>query len=71
MTLYLFDELSMSGKEIMPKEKILLKFGGSLITKKNSRLPVINNENLERIGKLLNNNNYDIVIVHGLSLIHI
>ncbi len=55
----------MSGKEIMPKEKILLKFGGSLITKKNSRLPVINNENLERIGKLLNNNNYDIVIVHG------
>lgn len=49
----------MSGKEIMPKEKILLKFGGSLITKKNSRLPVINNENLERIGKLLNNNNYE------------
>ncbi len=55
----------MSGKEIMPKEKILLKFGGSLITKKKSHLPVIDNENLERIGKLLNNNNYDLIIVHG------
>jgi len=54
----------MSGKEIMPKEKILLKFGGSIITKKNSRIPVINNENLDRIGKLLNNN-YDLIIVHG------
>ena len=49
----------------MTKEKILLKFGGSLITKKNSDIPKINIDNLEEIGKLLNNDKYDLIIVHG------
>lgn len=49
----------------MSKEKILLKFGGSLITEKNSNVPRINIRNLERIGRLLSNNDYDIIIVHG------
>ena len=49
----------------MSKEKILLKFGGSLITEKKSDVPKINAVNLEIIGKLLNNKKYDIIIVHG------
>ena len=65
MTLYLFDDLAMTRKEIMTKEKILLKLGGSLITKKNSEIPKINIANLERIGELLDNNKYDLIVVHG------
>jgi len=65
MTLYLFDYLAISMKRIMPKEKILLKFGGSLITEKSSNVPKINIRNLEKIGKILNNDHYDIIIVHG------
>ncbi len=65
MTLYLFDDLSISTKRIMSKEKILLKFGGSLITEKMSDTPKINTINLDRIGKVLNNKEYDIIVVHG------
>lgn len=65
MTLYLFDDLAITRKEIMTKEKILLKLGGSLITKKNSEIPKINIANLERIGELLDNNKYDLIVVHG------
>ena len=49
----------------MTKERILLKFGGSLITKKNSDIPKINIANLKQIGKILNNKKYDLIVVHG------
>ena len=49
----------------MTKERILLKFGGSLVTKKNSDIPKINIANLKQIGKILNNKKYDLIVVHG------
>ena len=49
----------------MKKEMILVKFGGSLITDKSSDKPQINHSNLEAIGKILKQKNYDLVIVHG------
>ena len=49
----------------MIKEKILLKFGGSVITDKYSDVPSINNENLKKIGKLISTSEYQLIIVHG------
>ena len=49
----------------MNKEKILLKFGGSLITDKKSNVPIISKKSLTKIGNLLNNERYDLIIVHG------
>ena len=49
----------------MIKEKILLKFGGSVITDKYSNVPSINNNNLKKIGKLINSSESQVIIVHG------
>ena len=49
----------------MIREKILLKFGGSVITDKYSNVPSINNENLKKIGKLINSSESQVIIVHG------
>ena len=49
----------------MSKELIIVKFGGSLITDKSSDKPTINRLHLESIGEILNQNNYDLIIVHG------
>ena len=49
----------------MEKEKVIVKFGGSLITDKSSNTPQINRLNLESIGKILNQKNYELIIVHG------
>ena len=49
----------------MVRQKILLKFGGSVITDKKSNTPTINQKNLDKISKTLNTTNYDIIIVHG------
>ena len=49
----------------MEKELIIVKFGGSLITDKSSDTPKINNKNLESIGNILKQKNYNLIIVHG------
>ena len=49
----------------MEKEMIIVKFGGSLITDKSSNTPKINDLNLDTIGKILNQNKYKVIIVHG------
>ena len=49
----------------MAKEMVIVKFGGSLITDKSSDKPKINHLHLEAIGNILNQNNYDLIIVHG------
>ena len=49
----------------MIKEKVLLKFGGSVITDKYSDVPSINSENLTKIGKLVDTSKYQLIIVHG------
>jgi len=49
----------------MTKESILLKFGGSVITNKQSMTPSINQSNLDKIGNLINTKKYDLIIVHG------
>ena len=49
----------------MIREKILLKFGGSVITDKYSNVTSINNENLKKIGKLINFSESQVIIVHG------
>ena len=64
MVLHLFDRASIHEEEMI-KEKILLKFGGSVITDKYSNVPSINNENLNKIGKLIDNSEYQLMIVHG------
>jgi len=49
----------------MEKELIIVKFGGSLITDKSSDTPRINSKNLESIGNILKQKNYNLIIVHG------
>jgi len=49
----------------MKKEMVIVKFGGSLITDKSSDKPKINRLHLEAIGKILNQKNYDLIVVHG------
>ena len=49
----------------MTKEMVIVKFGGSLITDKSSDKPKINRLHLEAIGKILNQKNYDLIVVHG------
>ncbi|MDL2270741.1 isopentenyl phosphate kinase family protein [Methanobrevibacter sp. OttesenSCG-928-I08] len=48
---------------------IILKLGGSILTKKSSTIPQIDSENLERIAKeikkSLDNHNKKLIIVHG------
>ena len=49
----------------MKKKMVILKFGGSLITDKTSNIPKTNDLKLKAIGKILNQNKYNIIIVHG------
>ena len=49
----------------MKKEMVILKFGGSLITDKRSNVPRTNDSKLKAIGRILNQNKYNIIIVHG------
>ena len=49
----------------MKKEMVILKFGGSLITDKASDIPRTNDSKLKAIGRILNQNKYNIIIVHG------
>ena len=49
----------------MKKEMVIVKFGGSLITDKSSDKPKINRLHLKAIGKILNQKNYDLIVVHG------
>ena len=44
---------------------VILKFGGSLITDKASNIPRTNDSKLKAIGRILNQNKYNIIIVHG------
>ena len=49
----------------MAKEKIVVKLGGSLITDKTSQMPKIDKLQMSKIGSILNQEKYDLILVHG------